>query len=311
MLAPIALFVYNRPEYLKKTLRSLSLNVLAKESTLIIYADGPKSTATPKELRKIQEVKNIINDIKGFNDVQVYFSESNQGLANSIIAGVTKTIEDFGKVIVLEDDLEFGTHFLQFMNDALEVYSEEKEVICICGHNYPLPLSPKLPTTFFHQRTDSYGWATWKRAWNLFEPDASKLLQKIQSQNLEFDFDCQGSYPFTKMLANCAQGNISSWAIRWYASSFVNNGLTLYPYQSLVRHIGHVGTHFKVNNSDILGYEISNKKIFIEKIPVLRNQQISNIIIEHLSKFDRRKLTFRTFLYYLKRLFAEIKFRLS
>lgn len=241
--APIALFVYNRPWHTQQTLNALAANEGAGESDLYIFSDGPKKNADPETLEKIREVREIIRSEKRFKKIILAEQEENSGLANSIINGVTKLVNEHGRIIVLEDDLVTSPVFLRFMNESLEEYVDDDRVVCITGYIYPV--KEKLPGLFFLRGADCWGWATWKRGWEVFEADGKKLLDELEAKNLSHDFDFDGTYPYTQMLREQVEGKNSSWAIRWYASAFLNHQLTLYPGKSLVQNIGvdGSGTH--------------------------------------------------------------------
>ena len=232
VLAPIVLFVYNRLEHTKQTLEALQNNELAKVSELFIYSDAAKNE---DNIEKVQKVREYIKSIDGFKKVTIIEREKNWGLANSIIDGVTRIVNEYGKIIVLEDDLVTSQYFLKYMNEALEMYKDEKRIASIHGYIYPID---GLPETFFIKGADCWGWATWNRAWKAFEPDGKKLLEDLQSKKLEREADFNNSYNFTKMLKDQIAGNNNSWAIRWYMSAFLKDMLTLYPGESYVQNIG-------------------------------------------------------------------------
>lgn len=172
-LAPIVLFVYNRPWHTRKTIGALIKNNLAKESELIIYSDAAKTSEVEKD---VMEVRRFIHSIIGFKAVQIIERSKNWGLANSIIDGVCSVVNKYGKIIVLEDDLVTSPYFLNFMNEALNHYENNNEVISIHGYVYPID---NLPETFFLKGADCWGWATWKEGWALFESDGMKLLDNL------------------------------------------------------------------------------------------------------------------------------------
>ncbi|WP_347396342.1 glycosyltransferase family 2 protein, partial [Parabacteroides leei] len=182
-----------------------------------------------------------------FKSINIIERKENWGLAKNIIDGVTSIVHQYGKVIVLEDDLVVSPYFLKYMNEALDFYEKEEQVICI--HGYVYPVKRKLPETFFIKGADCWGWATWKRGWDLFCSDGKKLLNEIEKRNLKKEFDFDNSYPYFRMLKQQIEGKNNSWAIRWYASAFLQNKFTLYPGQSLVNQIGvdGSGTHCGVN----------------------------------------------------------------
>lgn len=241
-LAPIILFVYNRPWHTQQTLEALAKNELAKDSVLYIYADGAKENAIQQDLQKIQEVREIISTFEGCKETHIIERDKNLGLANNVIEGITKLVNQYGKIIVLEDDLITSPFFLDFMNQGLDLYEQEEKIYGITGYSF-FP-NDKLPPTFFLPIGSSWGWATWQRAWNDFEPNAEKLLQQIKSQKLEKKFNF-GAYPYFEMLESQVQKKINSWAIRFYASYFLKKGLFLCPNQNLVYNIGMdaSGTH--------------------------------------------------------------------
>jgi GT2 family glycosyltransferase len=159
--APIALFVYNRPEHTRRTIKFLQNNLLADESRLFIFSDAAKD---PSQEEKVAAVREIIRSVGGFKSVEIVERKENFGLADSIIAGVSALCSDYGKVIVFEDDLITGPYTLQYFNEALRLYQDVEKVMHIGAYMYPLKVK-NLPQTFFYRAASSWGWATWARAW--------------------------------------------------------------------------------------------------------------------------------------------------
>lgn len=280
MLSPIVLFVYNRPEHTRKTVEALQKNFLTKESELFIFSDGPKNEF---DATKVQEVRRYLKTISGFKSVSLIEREKNLGLANSIISGVTEIINKYGKIIVMEDDLVSSKYFLQYMNDALDLYENEEKVISIHGYIYPIENKgkEKLPETFFIKGADCWGWATWKRGWDLFEPDGGKLLRELEERNLLREFDFDGSYPYSNMLRRQIAGQNDSWAVRWYASAFLRGKLTLYPRESLIKNIGQDNSGTHIGNSQLKETILANEKIEILIIPTEENAVAKKILAKY------------------------------
>lgn len=261
--APIVLFTYNRPDHVKQTIEALQKNEFASESDLIIYSDGAKDKTD--ELAII-ETRKYLHTVEGFKSVQIIEREKNWGLAESLIDGITSVVDKYGKVIVMEDDLLTSPYYLRFMNQALEKYSDDDQIASI--HGYVNPVKEELPETFFLSYASSWGWATWQRAWRIFERDGSKLLNELQDKNLEQRLDFDNSYYFVKMLRNQIKGKNSSWAIRWYTSIVLKNKLCLYPGKSLVRQIGCDGSGTHSSNDDWFDVELSTSPINLIDIPI-------------------------------------------
>lgn len=234
-LAPIVLFVYNRPWHTRQTVEALRKNILAAGSELFVFSDAPKNEAAAAS---VSEVRKYIRAISGFKKVTVMERPENWGLAKSIVEGVTSIVNEHGRVIVLEDDLVTSPYFLDYMNDALEVYKDEKKVMHVSG--YFFPTQAELPETFFYRQAFSWGWGTWSRAWREFEPDAQQLKQRmIKKPSGVYGFNLDGSFNFFSAVLDNAEGRIRTWAVKWYASVFLSDGLCLHPKSSLVINIGH------------------------------------------------------------------------
>ena len=249
--APIVLFVYNRPRHTQQTVEALQKNKLASESELFIYSDDAKNDDARVS---VDEVRKYIDNITGFKKITVIKRDKNWGLANSIIDGVTKIVNEYGRIIVLEDDLVTSPYFLKYMNTALDFYKNEKSVISIHGYIYPIE---NLPNSFFIKGADCWGWATWKNKWDMFEPDGQKLLNELKYRNLEKEADFNNSYGFTRMLKQQIKGKNNSWAVRWYMSAFLRDMLTLYPGKSYVQNIGNDDSGTHCSASDIFRVELS------------------------------------------------------
>lgn len=297
MAAPIILFTYNRPWHTQKTVTYLQRNHLAAESELIVYADGPKSTADEP---LVKELRNYLKRINGFKQFTVIERSENVGLARNIITGITETLHKHDTAIVVEDDLVTSPWFLTYMNDGLTHYAGCHEVASI--HGYVYPVKQPLPETFFLKGADCWGWATWKRAWEHFEPNGNLLLEALRQQGLSHEFDFNGAYPYTQMLEDQIVGKNDSWAIRWYASAFLNNMLTLYPGRSLVHNIGNdaSGTHSGADST--LDTEVFQDKIHVET-EITHNPEAFAIIADFLRSLRQPQPTVASKKNWLHKLF--------
>jgi len=284
-LAPIVLFVYNRPEHTRRTVEALRANYLARRSRLFVFSDAPKDDGARSA---VEEVRRYVASIDGFASVELFKQNVNQGLAASVIAGVTRFAEEFGRVIVLEDDLLTSPYFLDYMNDGLELYRDEPDVASIQAYMYPLDL-PSVPDSYFLPSLGCWGWGTWQRAWKNFEPNGLRLLQEIRSQKLSRKFDLNNSYPRTKLLQLQVQGKVDSWAIRWIASNFLLDKKGLFPARSLIQNIGldGTGTHFNkkspVDITHIYNTDFSCDFHHLQKVPVVVNEAVLQACMSYLA----------------------------
>jgi hypothetical protein len=281
-LAPLALFVYNRLWHTQQTIKSLQKNELAADIVLFVFSDGPRSDADKAKVRAVRE---YVNKVTGFKKVAVIERDKNLGLAQSIITGVTEIVNKYDRIIVLEDDMVTSPYFLQFMNDALEFYKDEDKVISI--HGYIYPLKPQLPETFFLKGADCWGWATWKRGWDLFEPDGKKLLVELKKKDLEAAFDLYGAYDYTGMLKNQISKKNDSWAIRWRASAFIHDKLYLQSGRPLIHNIGNDNSGTHRGTSNIFDSDLTYERVPVKKIPLEESEFVLREIEKYLKSSKR------------------------
>lgn len=238
MNAPLVIFLYNRPDHASRCIEALQKNEGWNKTDVFVFCDGPK---IPNEIAEaISKVHDIADNISGSKSLTVHKRESNIGLFQSVLEGVTSVCEKFGRAIVVEDDVVTSPGFLSFMNEALEKY-EDSNVACISG--YVFPLQVHFEKAFFVRGADCWGWGTWQRQWKSLDVNAAGLLSRITTDSqAEKDFTFNNSYPYVDMLRDRRDGKNQSWAILWYASTFLENKLCLYPSHSLVTNIGNDGS---------------------------------------------------------------------
>lgn len=284
-LAPIVLFVYNRPEHTLKTLEALKQNEYADKSILYIYADGFKANAALEEIEKIEEVRTIIKSQLWCKHVSVIESSYNKGLANSIVDGINEVLNEFNSIIVLEDDIITSPKFLSYMNDSLEFYKNEEKVMHVSGFIQPIDYTKQ--SFFFFNQTSCWGWATWKRSWNKYQPDATVLLDEIKRSGREREFNMDNSYPFMQHLMNNVNGTWNTWAIKWHASVFLLNGLCLHPNKSYTKNIGMDGTGTHCDTNTKYYIDQLNNNIFK---PVTKFKQ-DKVVLKKIIKFNKHNFT--------------------
>jgi hypothetical protein len=256
ILAPIVLFVYNRPEHTLMTLEALSNNEFADKSDLYVYADGPKINPSIKDLEAIQKVKEIVNSRQWCKTVKLISSDVNYGLAASVIKGISEIVNKYGRIIVLEDDLVTSPFFLQYMNEGLETFESIKNIYSVNGFMFPIQWEGHH--TVLLPFTSTWGWATWKDRWSVFDQTISEKKQIEENPFLESRFNL-GDYDYRKMLSF---GN-NSWGIKWYYSVFVHHGLGVFPTKSLVNNIGFDGSGENCGELDF-SHKFSSSNITID-----------------------------------------------
>lgn len=238
MLAPIIIFAFNRLESLMNTVQSLLRNDEAADSPLYIFVDGPRSNYEG-EAEKVAAVREFAKHVVGFKSVTCQFSDTNQGLGPSIIAGVSKVIGKHGRVIVLEDDLIVASNFLSFLNQGLNRYEHTSEVFSICGYSNEVKVPANYHAdAYFCTRSSSWGWATWADRWQSVDWD---LKEWDRYGFRAKEFNQWGGSDCWNMLNGWHKGKNKSWAIRFCFAQFIQNKVSLFPIISKVSNDGFDG----------------------------------------------------------------------
>lgn len=233
--SPIIIFVYNRLHHLDRLFNSLQRNDLFKKSKVLIFSDGAKNQIDEDKIDKVRELlkKRLIPQ-----NSEIIENDVNLGLSRNVIGGLNKTFQIYDRAIILEDDLELSPFFLNYMNDALNLYATSENVASISGYMYPIAAKKFSDNYFFLKLIESWGWGTWKRAWENFEKDSLILKKKIDEKKLANEFNFESGISYYQMLKDNINGLNDSWAVRWYASTFLKNMNTLFPSRSFVKNIG-------------------------------------------------------------------------
>jgi len=282
--APIVLFVYNRPEHTKRTVESLRYNTLAGKTNLFIYSDGAKSE---KDKKNVEEVRNYIRTIKGFNKIEIIERVKNFGLANSVISGVNEIIQSFGKVVVLEDDMICSPYFLKFMNELLNIFYIDQRIFSVTGYTFPIKIPEfyKRPL-YLSPRSSSWGWGTWKNRWEKADWDLKDFQSFIDDKSRVESFN-KGGEDLTRMLKNSISGKVDSWSVKWTYTHFMNNAFCVYPTKSRIINIGADSSGVHTGRTNKFNVDLENHDIEIANV---ENLQPDEEILKNFRRFFKKNV---------------------
>jgi hypothetical protein len=235
--APIGLFAYNRPVHLARALRALGRCPELADSPIVIFCDGAKKDGVRDQ---VEETRRVARELAPPH-ARIIERDRNLGLAVSMRTGVTSLCEEYGRAIILEDDLEVSTTFLRFMNDALDRYADEEQVMQVSGYMFPVDIA-SVDDALFVPLISCWGWAVWKRSWAKLGTGAAHYDRLAGDADARRRFDLDGAFPYFAMLERLHRGEVDSWGISWYIDVFAAEGLVLYPRKSLVANRGHDGS---------------------------------------------------------------------
>jgi hypothetical protein len=260
--APIVVFTYKRLDCLKDSIAALKRADLSSDSQLFVFSDAAKNQ---DDLEMVNNVRAYLKSITGFKSITLTFADTNKGLAESIISGVTAVISKYEKVIVLEDDLLVSKNFLSYMNQSLDFYKSNPLIFSISGYSIPTePASDYVYDIYFTPRSSSWGWGTWKSQWENVDWRVSDY-ENFKVNKKEIAKFNKGGQDLFDMLKKQMNGEINSWAIRWCYHQFRIGKLTVYPVVSKINNIGfnYQATHSNVYNRYITPLDSGEKKQFL------------------------------------------------
>jgi hypothetical protein len=257
---PLILFCYNRPQHLASTISSLLSCQSSELYNLHIFSDGPKDN---HDRENVELVRRIIKDTRGFKSVEIYESERNRGLADSVINGVNTVLRDNHSAIVLEDDLVFDRYFLKFMTDALFEYEKDASIFSVSGFS-PIDVSDiAFPCeSYLSPRIHSWGWGIWASEWKVIDWELTKLNDFFRD-NSKVEHLVSGGPDLVPMIIRYLNHEIDSWAIRMALAASNLNAFTVYPARSLVDNHGldGSGTNCGVQDDSLTEANFKNVEI--------------------------------------------------
>lgn len=299
MKAPVVLFVYNREDKARACLAALEQNDLVEQSDLYIFSDGYKSKQDEKQVNDVRSFLIEYKKKSKFKNVYIKENETNNGLAKSVINGVSYVIDRYGKVIVVEDDLITAKDFLQYMNDGLDFYESNLRYGSISAFTFPLQcLKNYKEDIYVLRKGDCWGWGTWKDRWKTVDWDVSNYEKLMSNYRFRREFN-KLQYDFTRLLSKWKRGKSNSWAIRWCLHLFLNEQLTVYPRISRTQNIGLDGSGTNCGRGTIQRNEMNNiygcnfkylnvDKMIERKVSNYEKTKIHDVIQMVLNNFRKR-----------------------
>lgn len=295
--SPLALFLYNRPNHAMHAVEALKKCAENVASDLFIFVDGPKQNATQEDLQKIAEVSAFAHKVTGFKTVQITKQTRNIGLANSILQGVSKVLQNYDTVIVIEDDIIVGEDFLNFLNLALNKYLHDPLVAGVSGYSFPI--SENQP--YFSRTGSCWGWGTYKRVWEPFIKSKDQLsISNLKENDLGL-FNVYGNF-YQKMFEQHQQGLLQSWAVVFYLYYFSNEQYFLFSGANLIDNTGFDGSGSHRKKGNFLTDHNPIKRPLNNQFPnqIKENKEVRNKIVKLFQKGLSKPGIFRQMLHRFK-----------
>lgn len=298
-IAPIALFTYNRPSHLKRTVSNLQKAKFADQSHLVVFSDGPKEDSA--DVDAVESVRQYLASLKeGFKSITVIDRVRNLGLSGNVIDGVSTVLRDNAAVIVLEDDITVSPDFIVVMNDLLNQYRDNFNVGSISGYMYPVEIPVEADDFFLLPRASSWGWATWHDRWKDVDWSVTDYQDFVKNSSEKEKFNTGGD-DLTPMLIKWKAGLNDSWAVRWCYHHMKKEMYCLFPKKNMVLNHGNdgSGTHSPRTgkfNSSLSEYSYTT----IPKDPKVNSEIVSNL--QAFFKLSLQRKFINTLIFWTKNL---------
>lgn len=250
MRSPVALFVYNRLDNTRQTVQHLLANTQARETDLYVFSDGGRDEASWAQVRTLRkylhEMKTEAESVGSLKSVTLVERPQNIYLERNIMEGITQVLQQHTTVIVLEDDICTSPYYLEYMNQAFELYADVPQVMHVAGFTNLCLTSQQCQGRdfYFTPHMSGWGWGTWRDRWTTYFHHFSSRDEAMQGMT-QADVDAiqyGGIFPCLRSL----EKSPIPWDICWEMAIYKAHGLCLTPARTLVRNIGlKNGTHFQ------------------------------------------------------------------
>lgn len=231
---PILVTVYKRHD---TTFQVLEVLKSIQASKIYISSNHWKNNNEKEiilDLRK--KIKDFINwDCQLHMITKTEYLEAKYSVQSAIDALFQN--EEMG--IILEDDIVPSQSFFPYCQELLLRYKNHSNIFTISGWSaldFDKEAKESLNEDYYFSKYNHiWGWATWRRAWQLYQESFQHL--KRDFSNMEFDTHCEKK-TWYKIFSLCDQGKINTWDHYWTYTIWKNQGLNIYPKNNMIINIG-------------------------------------------------------------------------
>jgi len=229
------LVTFNRPAHTKRVIDVLREH---RVEPLFVFVDGPRNST---DVNQISDVRKEIATIEWTRPI-IYSHNENWGLKRSLVNAVNAMLASFNSMVLIEDDCVPGPWFFDFMQQCLSRYEKEERVMSVSGYTVPIPEALKMryeSDVYFHPRISSWGWGTWRRAWNFRQECLDAGMRIAHEQKIDLN---RAGRDVPNLIDAQMRGTIDAWTPSWILGVLLRDGLCVYPTVSHVKNIGFDGT---------------------------------------------------------------------
>lgn len=233
---PVALIIFNRPANTARVLEAISF---AKPKKLLIIADGPRPDK-PEDAEKCEAARACVNRVDWDCEVLTNFADKNLGCGVRPATGISWVFDKVEEAIILEDDCLPDQTFFPYCEELLERYRYDERVMMIGGVNFLREFKSQIQSYHFSRFGSSWGWASWRRAWQHFDYEMKLWPKVCEAKILEQMFpDPVHCHYWQEKFQQVYESNADDiWDYQWLLACWVNSGFRIFPEVNLISNIG-------------------------------------------------------------------------
>jgi hypothetical protein len=225
----------------------------ARPQRLYVAADGPREHFG--ERARCEEARLIASTVDWPCEVHTFFRERNLGCRIAVSTAINWFFEREMEGIILEDDCVPCQSFFPYCDELLERFRYDERIMCISGDNFQQGRSVTAYSYYFSRYMHSWGWASWRRAWRLYDSNMNFWADYRQSRGLESWSDGDPTFVsyWTEIFDRVARGEIDTWDYQWTFTCWAQHALTCLPVRNLVTNIG-FGHSDATHTTHVIGF---------------------------------------------------------
>ena len=236
MNTPVIFLVFNRPDLTRQVFERIRQ---ARPPRLLVVCDGPREHV-PADAASVAEVRRIIEQgVDWPCQVLTNFSETNLGCRERVFTGLNWAFSLVEEAMILEDDCLPSASFFSFCEEMLTRYRRDERVMHVNGTNFLAKHLHTSASCFFSKYVWIWGWATWRRAWQQYDPTMASWNERLHLLEKSFDSGQERAFwlsTFEKARADWAKAN--TWDFQWIYTCWTKGGLSVVPSVNLVENLG-------------------------------------------------------------------------
>ena len=255
---------------LKEVMAAISA---VQPSQLFVVADGPDLNQ-PGEAQLVSNSREVVDQSVTWDcTIEKNYASEKLGLKTRVVSGLTWVFDQVDRAIILEDDCVPDPSFFIYCKLLLDRYAEDDRIMSIGGVNFQFENHKTPYSYYFSIYNHVWGWASWRRAWSLFDENMSLWPEVHKKNMLAAYFQEKGALQYwNKRFQAVYENKIDSWAYRWTYSCWMQNGLSILPSINLVSNIGGglQATHTQGQRNPLLNIPVEEMKFPLSHPPYVQ-----------------------------------------